>query len=78
MSENQKHVRRARQMVAAGALEVRYGREYDPDTVRGLLARIDELDAAIRRHRDNADQAWTRLLAPHPSDVELWAVIGDE
>ena len=52
VSENQKHVRRAREMVAAGAVEVRYGREYDPDIVRGLLARVDELEAFAQRFID--------------------------
>ena len=42
-----KHTERARQMLNAGAIEVRYGREYDSDTLRGLLAEVDRLRDGI-------------------------------
>ena len=39
------------------------------------LGERDRLADGIQWHRDNYSQVWTRLLAPHPRDIALWALL---
>ena len=43
-------------MLSAGAIEVRYGREYDPSIVRALVAEVRRLRGGIRTKAE----AWDR------------------
>ena len=55
-------------MLSAGAIEVRYGREYDPSIVRALVAEVRRLRARIAqlesRKREAAWPTTTGLTPP--------------
>ena len=45
-------------MLSAGAIEVRYGREYDPSIVRALLAEVHRLQDIIRSKEEEWDREY--------------------
>lgn len=44
----------------------------DIDKITALKARVEELESAIRRHRENV---WGEAPVKHDEDIELYAVL---
>jgi len=64
-------------MLSAGAIEVRYGREYDPSIVRALVAEVRRLQDGIRTKAEAWDRDAPDALAFRVT-ADFRTLIGDE
>ena len=64
-------------MLSAGAIEVRYGREYDPSIVRALVAEVRRLRDGIRTKAEAWDRDAPDALAFRVT-ADFRTLIGDD